>query len=457
MTTLTSAPPAVIEIEQRPGSEGQPLAELDGGTRALMFGLAGVLLFGPLAFGGMEAWATGIMQIWVVALFLFWAGNRLRLGYVETVSSPLYAPALLFAAVVAAQTALSLSAYPYVTRVEAMKYVMYALLMVMATQLSRFEKALPTLILILAGFGFLLAVFALVQDFTSNGKLYWLREPRFGGTIYGPYVNRNHFAGVMELLFPLPLCLMLLRSLSLAQRALCGTLAAFMLVALFFSGSRGGIAAGVAALLFLGVVMTVQGRGKVVAASLATLLALVVGLLFWLDASASLDRWMRSSAKEEAEVGRWAITRDALRMVPEHPVLGSGLGTFATVYPRYRTFYTDLLVNEAHNDVVQVLVETGVMGATAMAWFVFVLFRHGLRGRRGAGYELRDAIRLGALTGCAGLVVHSFFDFNLHIPGNAAMFFVLAAIASAPPRKATVRIFSRTTAGRHTGVGLMEA
>jgi hypothetical protein len=50
-----------------------------------------------------------------------------------------------------------------------------------------------------------MAMFALLQSLSSPDKLYWFRTPRSGGWIYGPYVNHNHYAGLMEMLFPIPL------------------------------------------------------------------------------------------------------------------------------------------------------------------------------------------------------------------------------------------------------------
>ena len=77
---------------------------------------------------------------------------------------------------------------------------------------------------------------------------------------------------------------------------------------------------------------------------------------------------------------RWNITKDCLRMFSHRPVWGWGLGTFPIVYPAFRTFYTNLFVNEAHNDYAQLLVETGLLGFVLMLWFLVFLYRYGLPG-----------------------------------------------------------------------------
>jgi len=132
----------------------------------------------------------------------------------------------------------------------------------------------------------------------------------------------------------------------------------------------------------------------------------------------------------EATLGeRRIVARDTLRIFLDHPWLGTGLGSFGTVYPRYRSFASDLDWDHAHNDYAEALSETGIAGGLAIAaslgLFLFLAFRH-LRERldHGAGW-----IALGAALGCCGLLVHSLVDFNLHIPANAAWFSLCAGIA----------------------------
>ena len=97
--------------------------------------------------------------------------------------------------------------------------------------------------MILAVYGFVLAAMALVQGIAPNGKLFWVRQPRHGGWIYGSYVNHNHYAGLMELLVPIPLVLSLSRLVHEKERIAAGVAAAVMVGTIFLSGSRGGMLA----------------------------------------------------------------------------------------------------------------------------------------------------------------------------------------------------------------------
>ncbi len=111
---------------------------------------------------------------------------------------------------------------------------------------------------------------------------------------------------------------------------------------------------------------------------------------------------------------------------------GWGAGTFSEVFTRFRSFHSDLLVNEVHNDYLQTLIEIGIGGFAAMLCFVAMLYRRATRSLVRETSDRNPSLRTAALTGCTGLLIHGLWDFNLQIPANAAWFFVLAAVASGP-------------------------
>jgi O-antigen ligase len=246
-------------------------------------------------------------------------------------------------------------------------------------------------------------------------------------------VNRNHYAGLMEMLTPFALVLSLSRSFSNALRLMLGFFAIVMSSTIFPSGSRGGASAFLAELVFLGLVtFLIKKRGTGIRWGIPAFFLLLVAFLFWIDIGSVLTRW--TSISDGLENGRPAIARDCLRMFTHRPFFGWGLGAFPIIYPQFRSFYTDYFINQAHNDYLQVLVEAGAAGALAMLWFIANLYSSGLRRLRDSRSDARRAIRLAALMGCTGLLVHSLVDFNLHIPANAALFYVLCVIAASSRR-----------------------
>lgn len=390
---------------------------------ALPYGLAGLLIFGPLAFGAVEDWARLVLQAGAALLLLLWAIQQALRARVQIASHPLYFPMLLFFLLVSAQFAFGLSAYRYATQEELLNYAAYGAMMFVSTQALQSSTALRRLIYILAIAGFVIAFFAIVQDFTANGKLYWLRTPRFGGWLFGPYVNHNHYAGLMEMLIPMPLAMGLHPTYRRGRSALLFFMATLMAASLFMSQSRAGVAAFAVEMVLFGVLVSRRERHR--GAIVACLTVATLALLVWLNTTQVFTR-----LQEIHDVSRLQILRDGWRMFRERPFFGWGLGTFPTVYPLFRSFYTNLFINQAHNDFLQVLVETGLVGFALTLWFLGALYVRGMARARRWNVQPGGLAHLAALTGVSGLVVHSLFDFNLHIPANAALFYVLCMIAA---------------------------
>jgi len=121
-------------------------------------------------------------------------------------------------------------------------------------------------------------------------------------------------------------------------------------------------------------------------------------------------------------------------MLAARPVLGWGLGTFPTVYPQFRSFYTDSFVNAAHNDYLQFLTETGLVGIAIAIWLLVATIRPAVNKTRNWPSDVNGTVALAALLGICGILVHSFVDFNLQIPANAMLFYVLCTVAAMDPR-----------------------
>ena len=124
------------------------------------------------------------------------------------------------------------------------------------------------------------------------------------------------------------------------------------------------------------------------------------------------------------------IDRDTLKMMAQKPVLGWGLGVFPEIYPRFSSLSTNLQVGMAHNDYLQFLVEVGALGFVAALWFLLTLFRSALKKLKHWPPDTNTAVTLAAVLGITGILVHSFVDFNLQIPANAALFYVLCTVVA---------------------------
>ena len=401
------------------------LTEVPRRLSPLLYGICILLLFAVLSFGAVEQWSISILETALALLFLTWAARQLVLGEVKIQPNPLYAPAALFGVAVMLQLGFNLTAYRYATLIAGVEYLAYGMLLFLTVQGLTNAQCSKTVIWAFTLFGFALAMFAISQNLTSTDKIYWLRTPRNGGAIFGPYVNRDHYAGLMEMLAPVPIVVSLSALVRGAKRVLIGSAGVLMAGSIVLSQSRAGTASFLVEMaLLLGLLLGTRKNGQVTAAIGAICLA-VMGFAAWVGTAAlwhhftNLQDWMRL-----------AILKDGLRMFWHKPILGWGLGTFTTVYPQFRSFYTNLFVNAAHNDYVQALVETGLVGFAAILWFVIALYRGGLRNLDSWNRNWSRTLGLAAVIGCTGILVHSAFDFNLQIPANACVFYFLAAVAT---------------------------
>lgn len=402
----------------------------------LLYGTFGLLMFGPVAFGAVEPWSIFVLEVGAVFLTLLWLAKQWIDGEMNLHWNPLFLPMSGFGILILFQVIFRASAYPHDTVSGAMLYGAYGMLCFLSGQTVLRSAQARKLAVILAVYGFALAAFALLQGIAPNGKLYWVRQPHQGGWLYGPYVNHNHYAGLMELLIPIPLVISLSRLAHEKERIAAGIAAAVMTGTVFLSGSRGGMLAILIEFAVLGILLARQKKGIRIAIGVGAFAIVLVGLLTWLGGKQLTERVSSISTEARSELSggmRLTIDRDAVHMFRDRPVTGWGLGAFPTVYPQFRSFYTTFFVNEAHNDYLQLLVETGLLGFAAMVWFLIVLYRSALRKIGSWTSELSAALTLACTLGFTGILVHSFFDFNLQIPANAALFYVFCTLAAAPP------------------------
>jgi O-antigen ligase len=330
---------------------------------------------------------------------------------------------------------------------------------VIAANFFASRRRLSAIATFLTLFGLALAVFALVQHFTWNGRFYWLRPNSISTSPFGPFVNHNHFAGYMEMLIPIPLALMITRAVRGEMRLLYGFAATMMGVAAVASLSRGGMISIAASLVFIFVMSLrlarIEKRGgtsaqrralpAAVASSRPALLPravvviLIAGVIaagvFWIGPDSVINRVTqgevqgRTSQRETFYASRGWLWSDTLAMIKANPALGVGLGAYETAFSLYTRSDGALRVPQAHNDYLQVVADCGILGGALAVWFIVILFRNVRRGIKSRD-TLVAGLALGSGTSIFAMLVHSLFDFNLQLPSNALLFLFLSAIAS---------------------------
>ena len=290
-------------------------------------------------------------------------------------------------------------------------------------------------------FGALMAFAGILQRLASPDAIYGMR-PTPQAIPFGPFVNQHHFAAFMEMTIGLGLAALLGDAVKRDRRALLVIALALMMIAVLMTGSRGGMIALFSVVAFV-TAANYAGRaagererfrfGALHAAGAAAIIVIVAGSVLFLAGADPLVRGLGMQAGQtDVTGGRLHFWSVALKIFVDNPIVGAGLDAFGVAFTRYDTWNGVWRVEQAHNDYLQILADGGVIGLACVAGFIFLLFRRGLTVIRRSSSPGRRSIAVGALAGCFGILVHSFFDFPLRTPSNAYFFLLLAAMATVP-------------------------
>jgi len=453
-------------------------------------GIIFLLIFTPFAFGAVQTWSTAVLEITALSIFFLHlfgkAGDvtqfrqKLELRHqILTASCILFISLVIFIlfqtlplppSVLQAISPASFETYrnfgdypsgayhpvslnPYATRQALFLFLSYAAVFFIIISHYRTKVQVASIVKTILYMGFFLVIFAVIQKMTWNGRVYWIypvnEALKSGSGIWGPYINRDDFAGYMEMAVPLGMGMLIYSSPHLRTFAeaplqikiarfwssdkiipftLLFLLVLIMTAALFMTFSRGGIIGfSISAIFFARIThrrKTLRKKTAMLAVLAAVVLAAVV--------LASWDRLEKRFADlEQDHISRRDVWHDSLGIVKDYPAVGAGLGTFANVYMRYQTTMPRTFFDHAHNDYIELLTDIGMVGfllAAAMALYFFApLFRRWKEKRSMFG----KCIGAGGLSSCTAIAAHSFTDFNLHIPANALLFTVTAAVTYA--------------------------
>ena len=429
----------------------------DNLERLLFLGAVGVVFWAPLPFGSVEPWAVGILRIAAFGLVILWAVRSALTGALNVSTSPLQL--VLYAAVALAflQTlpilsdGARISVDPFSTRQTALTLLAFALLFSLLLSVLDRRSRIVGVAWALFVFAAALSLFGIVQQLSGTRDIYWFR-PSPVETLFGPFVNKNHFAGLMELLLPMGIGFLVTGAVARDRKFLVLFAAVVIGLAVALSRSRGGAAALVAAIVFLVVMALATSRRAQRSRSVSFAVARAVGAValvgaiglgvVWLGSDAVVDSFASLPADAAAvdATSRRGIWNATLALAADHPVTGAGLGAYGTAIVAYwpSSEYATLL--QAHNDHLQVVADAGIAGAVLGILFAVGLGFYFVKGIHHKDPAMR-AVALGAGAGIFGLLIHGLVDFNMQIPSNALMFLLSSALV--------VRV-ATTTAGAVT-------
>ena len=438
------------------------------GSRWIFISYLALLVWAPVPLGSNRSWVWPLLALWALGLALWWLARGVRgklsfpailhdarlmlwcglLGLVYVwlqlvplpiellkILSPQAARWHLAAAAPGTASMAPLTLDPYATLEAACKSTAYlaffALSLVLLRDRDRIRYAAYTLI----ASGVLQAVYGALVSLQSSGAV-----------ASGTFVNRNHYAGYLTMCLSVGIGV-LIAHLSGAKNPSWGRYfrnlmqwvitpkmalrlgLVIMVVALVLTRSRMGNSSFFISMLIAGAIGLLLAKRAtrsmvVLLISLVAVDVFIVGTYF--GTQRVVERITQTTAETE---DRDEVAGYTLNMWKDYPVFGSGLGSFAVVFPRYSGDGTAVSYADAHNDYLQFGAETGVVGLSLLGLMVLMSFAAALR----AQYLRRDPLMRGlsfaAMMGIMALMIHSAADFNLQIPANALTFMLLLAFA----------------------------
>jgi O-antigen ligase len=450
--------------------------------RVVFYGLLVLMVLTAVPYGTVEPWSEAVFECAVFALCMLfviegylsgsWRIDGLALLYpvIALVGLSLLQSVSLWPANVAAASGgkvwFAISADPYESRRFALKLASLTIAGALLMRYTTTRQRLKTVINVVIGIGVASAVFGILRQALQRQKgfILPLLPP---GPGYAQFINKNHFAFLMEMALGLGLGLIVARGVR-RERVLIYVAALITVwTALVLSNSRGGLLAMMGQMAFTLVLFIrrrtrkgsgaskdgQRGRVRRSAGSLAVQIALVAGLVIavilgviWIGGDPLVSNIESASSELQATQSelregsrRRDIWRASWRMFKANQIVGAGLGGYWAAVPQYHDASGKMTPQQAHNDYLELLASGGLIGAAIGIWFLTLLIQR-LRLAVRAHDSLYRAAAGGATIAAVGVAVHSLFDFGLHITINALIFFALLAIVASVNEKPKVEL-----------------
>jgi O-antigen ligase len=454
----------IMKRVQREQDSTRPVARFLGSV--VFFSLLVIIAITAIPYGTVQPWWIAIFEcaVFVVAIVAVietsfgkgWSGDDLKL----------FTPLLLLTLFVAFQSlplfsrvgplglASSLSADPYGTRLVAIRLFALVVAALLLLRYTSNKARLRKLIYIIIAVGIASAFFGVMRKNLQQGPGFLLPGLTIVDRSFGQFVNRNHFAFLMEMCFGLSLGLVVAETGRPRRVVVLGAVSTLLWVALIYSNSRGGILASLCELLLLGVMLDPLSRLKeakvetrwrffqALAGGLVTrvflglcLITLFAFGVFWIGGEPVVFNFQQAATdfsqqemQNNVNTSRKEIWSATWQLSKAHPIAGVGFGGYWVGITRYHNASGAMTPQQAHNDYLELLASGGIIACGLVVWFAVVFLKRAHQNLHSSDPYYRSAC-LGALIGLFGVAVHSFVDFGIHITINALVLFALIIIA----------------------------
>ena len=446
------------------------------------YGLLGLIIFSPLPAASVNEWSILVIQLTVLVLvaaylimkekpvinyhisqilrwpkylfigfflFLFIQILPLPHFFVRMINPGAYIFQSQFSIDISAMKLMSFSVSPFRTFREGMEILSYVLIGFLVLKTITSRRQIRRILFVLVGMGFFEAFYGLFELNRNNPRILFYPKEIAWDSVTGTFVNQNHFAGYVEMIIPLAIGLVIARIdlFALAEKKLHEKIVHFtqkgffknivltacvviMSLSIFLSRSRSGTSLVVLTfVVFMGLTLVYFGRMSYRSVSIRRFLQVTFLIIAIFSLYAGIGKTIdRFSLDKQLLGGRPHYWGSVIHIIKDFPIVGSGLGTFAYVFPAYANTKTYGMLIHAHNDYFEYISELGLVGTffllSGLLFMAFKSFKF--------WYERRNAeikgLALGGIISVIVVAAHSFTDFNLHIPANMLLFSVILSL-----------------------------
>lgn len=433
----------------------------------LFYNLLGIIIYLPLPFGSHRLLAWSIVELWIFGLFTVWAFLCLQHksslpSYWKKCWLPLVSligfacvglfqlmPFNLSPKPISVLNDLGWTQYsfdPNATVEHLLKTTSYICLFILTIALVNTEQRIKTVLKVFFFCGVFQAGYGALMTLTGIEQIFWIPKEHYIGRATGTFVNRNHFANYLSMCAAAGTALLLidlsrrkvkgwknmfisLLNFIMSRKMLFRIGLALIVVGIVLSRSRMGNTAFFISLVsagFLWMILTrrVSRNAIILLTSLIIIDLWVVGN--WFGFEEVQARIQNTSASTET---RDEVIRDTLVYIKDNPILGSGGGSYYSVYSYYKSPDVNGFYNYTHNDYLQFVSEYGIVGISFIALFVLSSFFTAVMSMIKRKNSTMQAASFASIMVITALLLHSLVDFNLQIMANAASATILLTLA----------------------------
>ena len=431
-------------------------------TSALAFGGVETLAFAPAEFAVVllavvQFWRKGWpsvsrLTLWVLGIIV--AIPLLQLlplsaHVLSTISPARVAMARdLFASIAPQGGGMALSVNSHETQLALLKLLCYVLVFLLAFQAYRLRHEQPGLILMLLLLGVFEAAYGTFQYLTGWQYIFTYAKQAYTDSGTGTYINRNHLAGLLEMVLPFAMARILVRVssqegagrshwkqmiVSPQSSQLLRDIIVFAVIAvgLVFSGSRTGIAAAIVGVVLVAGIVSWQTRRRSALVIAFVILVFPAAYSVWIGLNPVVERFEAVGVPGGLERERLGVWPHTISLIRDYPLWGTGLGTYRWANAHYQTYLLWGTFEHAHNDYLEFAADIGIP-ATVLLFGSFWVLAVKVTKRAFLLERTKDRV---LAAGCAGamvaMLIHEATDFNLQIPANAFIFAWIAGTAAA--------------------------